>query len=77
MGTIELKSNIHKIVDGIQNEHLLRVIYDFLKLKESEKAGGFWNTLTEKQKQEVLLAYEESEDDDNLIARRKNVKTKF
>ncbi len=76
MGTIELKSNIHKIVDGIQNEHLLRVIYDFLKLKESEKSGGFWDTLTEEQKQEVLLAYDESEDDDNLIEREKVFKSK-
>lgn len=76
MGTIELKSNIHKIVDGIQNEHLLRVIYDFLKLKESEKSGGFWDSLTEEQKQEVLLAYDESEDDDNLIEREKVFKLK-
>ncbi|TCL07966.1 hypothetical protein EV198_2405 [Roseivirga ehrenbergii] len=76
MGTIELKSNIHKIVDGIQNEHLLRVIYDFLKLKESEKSGGFWDSLTEEQKQEVLLAYDESEDDDNLIEREKVFKSK-
>lgn len=76
MGTIELKSNIHKIVDGIQNEHLLRVIYDFLKLKESEKSGGFWDSLTEEQKQEVLLAYDESEEDDNLIEREKVFKSK-
>ncbi len=30
MGTIELKSNIHKIVDGIQNEQLLKALYNFL-----------------------------------------------
>ena len=67
MGTVELKSSIHKIVDGIQNERLLRAIHDFLKLKESENADGFWNTLTEEQKQQVLLAFDESEDEDNLV----------
>jgi hypothetical protein len=71
MGTIDLKSNIHKIVDGIQSEQLLQTLYDFLKVRESDKPGRFWGTLTEEQKQEVLLAYDESEDENNLIAREK------
>jgi len=71
MGTIELKSNIHKIVDGIQNEQLLKTIYDFLKARDTEKSGRFWDSLTEEQKQEVLLAFDESEDDNNLVDREK------
>ena len=65
MGAIELKSNIHKIVDGIQNEQLLQTLYDFLKLRESAKNGEIWNSLTEQQKREVLISYDESEDDSN------------
>ena len=64
-----MRSNIHKIVDQIQNEQLLQTLYDFLKAKESHEPGGFWNSLTEEQKQEVLLAYEESEDKANLLDR--------
>ena len=71
MGTIELKSNIHKIVDGIQNEQLLETIYDFLKVREADKPGRLWDSLTKEQKQEVLLAYDESEDENNLIDREK------
>jgi len=71
MGTIELKSNIHKIVDGIQNEQLLETIYDFLKVRETDKPGRLWDSLTKEQKQEVLLAYDESEDENNLIDREK------
>ena len=67
MGTVELKTSIHKIVDGIQNEQLLQTLYDFLKVRETTKPGGLWNSLTEEQKQEVLLAYEESEDENNLV----------
>jgi hypothetical protein len=70
MGKAELKSSIHKIVDGIQNEQLLQTVYDFLKERESSDSG-VWDTLTEKQKNEVLLAYDESDDEDNLIAREK------
>ena len=69
MGSIELKSNIHKMVDGIQNEQLLQTLYDFLKIRATSQPGNLWNSLTEEQKQEVLLAFEESEDDINLINR--------
>ena len=71
MGTIDLKSNIHKIVDGIQSEQLLQTLYDFLKVRETNKPGRLWDTLTEEQKQEVLLAYDESEDENNLVDRDK------
>ena len=67
MGTIELKSNLHKIVDKINNEQLLRTIYDFLKVRENSEEGRIWKALTEKQKKEVYLSYEESEDDRNLV----------
>lgn len=67
MGAVELKSNIHKIVDSIQNEQLLQTLYDFLKVRQSSQTGNLWNSLTEEQKQQVLLAFEESEDDNNLL----------
>jgi hypothetical protein len=70
MGKIELKSSIHKIVDGIQNEQLLQTVYDFLKGRENSNPG-VWDYLTEKEKKEVLLAYDESEDENNLITREK------
>ena len=71
MGTIDLRSNIHKIVDRIQSEQLLQTLYDFLKVRETNKPGRLWDSLTEEQKQEVLLAYDESEDENNLIDREK------
>lgn len=76
MGTIELKSNIHKIVDGIQSEQLLQAIYDFLKTREKNKSSRLWDTLTEEQKQEVLLSFDESEDENNLLDRDQVFKSK-
>jgi hypothetical protein len=67
MGTAELKSNLHKILDEIDNEQLLRAIYNFLMQRENSVEGKFWKTLTEEQKREVYLSYSESEDDNNLI----------
>jgi len=68
MDTVELKSDLHKILDKIENEQLLRTIYDFLKQNENEAEGQIWKTLTEEQKQEVYLSYEESQFNKNLIA---------
>lgn len=67
MGTMELKSDLHKILDKIENEQLLRTIYDFLKQRENTQEGQIWNTLTEEQKNEVYLSYKESTDGNNLI----------
>jgi hypothetical protein len=69
MNTIELKSNIHKIVDEIQNEQFLKSLYDFLLVKESNTKSKFWSSLTETQKQDILTAYEESKNKKNLISR--------
>jgi len=68
MGALELKTDLHKLLDTIENEQLLRTIYDFLKQRENSGEGELWNSLTEAQKEEVFLSYEESEQDDKLIA---------
>lgn len=67
MGTAELKSNLHKMVDRIEDERLLRATYSFLNERENSEEGRMWNSLTEDQKKEVLQAFDESEDNSNLI----------
>ncbi len=63
MNTLELKSNIHKIVEGIQNEQLLQTVYDFLKVRENTISGLLWDSLTDEQKNEVLLAFDEPDNE--------------
>lgn len=67
MGTIELKSKLYKLIDKIQNEDLLGSLYDFLKTRETLTSGDLWNSLTKEQKEKVLMAYSESEDEENLL----------
>jgi hypothetical protein len=67
MGRINLKTDIHRLVDKIENEQLLEVFYDFLVSHQNNSPSEFWLTLTEEQKKEVLLSYAESEDDSNLM----------
>lgn len=67
MGIVDLKSNLHKIIDGIEDEQLLHAIYSFLEKRENTKEGLLWKQLTDEQKKELLQAYEDSEDEANLI----------
>ncbi len=67
MSTTEIKADLHKIVDRIEDERLLRVILDFLEVREKSTEGQLWKELSPEQQQEVLQAYDDSEDDSNLI----------
>lgn len=67
MSTTEIKTNLHKIVDRIEDERLLRVIHDFLEVREKSTEGQLWKKLSPEQQNEVLQAYEDSEDDSNLV----------
>lgn len=70
MGALELRSNLHKIIDSIQNEQLLKTLYDFLKARDND-ANDMWSDLSEAQRQHVLDAFEESKKEQDLISRDK------
>ncbi len=67
MGTVELKTNLHELIDNIENAELLESIFEFLSINKDLKPGKLWESLADGQKKEVLDAYEESEDEKNLI----------
>jgi hypothetical protein len=70
------KEKLHILVDQIQDEKLLKAYLDLLENRAKEVVGKLWNTLSNQEKEELLLSYEESFDDDNLID-NKEVKSKF
>ncbi len=61
-----LKANLHKMVERIEDERLLHAIYSFLKVREHSEDGRLWNSLSKEQKDELLQAYDDSEDEANL-----------
>ncbi|PZX50134.1 hypothetical protein [Algoriphagus chordae] len=69
MSTVELKSNIIKLVEDIQNDELLESLLEFLSRRKDSASGDMWSDLTSAQKQEVLDSYQESEDEKNLVAK--------
>ncbi len=62
-----LKTDLHKFVDQIENQQILEDYYDEMKSLIEHQNDGDWDNLSEDQKQELLAAYNESEDEQNLV----------
>ena len=67
MSTIELRSNLHELINNIENPKLLESLYHLLSQRQKAQAGSLWENLTENQENEVMEAYKESDDPENLI----------
>ena len=67
MNKTVLKTNLHKLIDQIESQNLLEEYYNEMKTLIQKTKVSAWDSLTEEQKKEVLLSYEESENGDNLL----------
>ena len=67
MNKTVLKSNLHKLIDQIDNQNLLEEFYKEIKIILERSQGNIWDKLNEDQKKDILLSYEESEIDNNLL----------
>jgi hypothetical protein len=69
MNTIELKNNLHQLIDSIGNENVLAKFYSIMvKIKEHPE-GKLWSRLTDAEQEELILADLESKDPNNLISK--------
>lgn len=67
MNVAELKKNFHELIDSIHNEKLLMNFYDLFKTRSAIKDGQLWSNLSITEQEDLLKAFEESENPDNLI----------
>ncbi len=67
MNKTTLRSNLHKLIDRIENQNLLEEYYKEIKSIIEKSQDKIWDKLTEEQKREILLSYEESESDNHLL----------
>jgi hypothetical protein len=68
MSAIDIKKNFHILIDSIDNENILLDFYDMIKNKIGAKDGQLWNRLSTQEQMELLTAFEESKDADNLLS---------
>ncbi len=61
------KNKVHQLINTIDDEMELDFLVNAFQKYEAQKHGNIWNNLTEEQKQGVITADIESENEDNLI----------
>ncbi|MGB3077444.1 MAG: hypothetical protein WBB31_00080 [Saprospiraceae bacterium] len=64
MGT---KEAIHQLIDKINDENVLKGYLALIQRLSSHEESTLWNELSKEQQEELLIAYEESFDKENLI----------
>ena len=66
--TTSIKQKLHDLIDQIENESILRQVYDLIYRQKASMVGDLWKGLTPEQQTEVLASLEESNDPKNLIS---------
>ncbi|MGF7082357.1 hypothetical protein [Mucilaginibacter sp. UYCu711] len=64
---MKIKDDFHHLIDSIGDEQLLQHYYQLIQNVNQGKVGQLWNNLSDSEKQEVLVAYDESFDNNNLL----------
>jgi hypothetical protein len=67
MKAAEIKSDLHRMIDQIEDDFLLNSIYADFKNFLQVANTGIWEKLTETQREEVILSLKESDDEGNLL----------
>ena len=67
----DIRANLHQLIDEIDNDLLLMKFYDLLLKSKVQKEGELWNQLSDKQRNEVLIAESESQYSKNLLGHEK------
>ena len=65
--SIRIKDDLHSLIDKIDNDELLEMVYKILDSRNKESEGQLIQKLTADQKKELYEAYQDSEDESNLI----------
>jgi hypothetical protein len=64
---MKIKDDFHHLIDTIEDEQLLKGYYQLIQTMNNDSAGTLWNGLNEEEKKELLRAYDESFDEENLL----------
>ena len=65
--SVRIKDDLHSLIDKIDNNELLEIVYKILESKNRSIEGELIKGLSEQQKKELYESYDESLDESNLI----------
>jgi hypothetical protein len=65
---MQTREEFHKLIDAIQDSESLKSYFSLIQRLQHRQSGILWNQLSDDQKKELLLAYDESFDPNNLLS---------
>ncbi|MDN3581294.1 hypothetical protein [Mucilaginibacter flavus] len=65
---MNIKEDFHHLIETIDDEQLLKGYYQLIQQLNNNQTGDLWKNLGEAEKQELLLAHEESFDEKNWLS---------
>lgn len=64
---MKVKDDFHHLIDTIEDEAILKGYYDLIQTLNETQNSEQRNKLTDEQRRELMLSYQESFDEKNLI----------
>jgi hypothetical protein len=65
---MKTKEDFHKLIDKIEDEEVLKGYFKLIQRLNSNQTGELWDNLNAAERDELLMAYDESFDRNNLIS---------
>lgn len=62
------REDFHKLIDKIEDEQLLKSYFVLVKRLNDNQTGSLWNSLSDDERNELMLSFEESLDNKKLIS---------
>ena len=66
MSPLELRTRVHSLIDAVKSDELLQRIHDLLAGSGEARGEGVWASMTDAQRERVMVAYASSLDPRNL-----------
>ncbi len=64
---MKTREAFHKLIDEIGDEDVLKSYYQLINILNEKNEGKLWNSLNTEEKEELLISYKESFDEENLV----------
>jgi hypothetical protein len=64
---MKTRDAFHDLIENIKDEEVLKGYFSLIQRLNTHQTGKLWDSLSSEEKDELLLSYEESFDNKNLL----------
>lgn len=63
-----IKKEFHELIDKVENTLILEQFFNALNFSQNNSKAELWDSLTDSERNDIILTFNESEDENNLIS---------